>query len=255
MCLIAVAWQALPGTPLVIAANRDEFHARAATAAAPWDDAPQVFGGRDRVQGGGWLAVNAQARRLAAVTNVRRMVPPDPEAPSRGRLVADFARADTGVAGFLDALHDDAPRYAGFNLLLWDGAAMRFATNHPEPSVQPLSPGLHLVSNASLDTPWPKAERLRTAMTDWLALAEPRRTPEPLFEALADRRQAPDAALPDTGVGLAHERMLSPPFIVSPGYGTRASTVVMAHDDGGIDFIERRFDAEGTCVGETHEHL
>jgi uncharacterized protein with NRDE domain len=249
MCLIAVAWQAHPDMPLVMAANRDEFHARRTASAAPWPHAPEVFGGRDLAAGGGWLAVNAPARRLAAVTNVRRMVPPDPNAPSRGQLVADFLTGDTGIADYLERLAPEAARYAGFNLLLWEDATLRFASNHPAFAQQPLSPGVHVVSNASLDTPWPKSCRLRDALQDWLDAGAD--DPEPLLAALADRRPAPDADLPDTGVGHELEKLLSAPFIVSPSYGTRASTVVIIRASGAIDFIERRFDAEGTATGET----
>lgn len=253
MCLIAVAWQVHPDMPLVMAANRDEFHARPTAAAANWPGAPEIFGGRDLSGGGGWLAVNASRRRLAAVTNFRRMVPPDPEAPSRGRLVADFLAATQDLDTFLAQLAPEALRFAGFNLLLQEGDSLRFAGNHPDFETRDLEPGLHVVSNATLNTPWPKSCRLRDALRAWLDAGGA--DPEPLFTALADREAAPDAELPDTGVGQAMERMLSAPFIVSPSYGTRASTIVMVHGDGAINFIERCFDAEGACTGETRERL
>ena len=253
MCLIAVAWQAHPDIPLVMAANRDEFHARPTAAAAPWPQTPEVFGGRDLSGGGGWLAVHAAARRLAAVTNVRRMVPPDPQAPSRGQLVADFLTSEPGIADYLDALAPQAARYAGFNLLLWEGEALRFASNHPDFEQQALGPGVHVVSNASLDTPWPKSCRLREAVQRWLDARSD--DTEALFAALADREPAPDAELPDTGVGYELEKLLSAPFIVSPSYGTRASTVVFVHASGAIDFVERRFDAEGRSTGETRQRI
>lgn len=237
--------------PLVMVANRDEFHARPTAAATSWPDAPEVFGGRDLSGGGGWLAVNATARRLAAVTNVRRMVPPDPSAPSRGQLVAGFLTSEAGINNYLAQLAPEAERYAGFNLLLWEGETLRFASNHPGFEEQALTPGVHVVSNASLDTPWPKSCRLRDALQTWIDKGTD--DAEPLFTALGDRQPAPDADLPDTGVGFDLEKMLSAPFIVSPGYGTRASTIVIVQTSGAIDFIERRFDAEGQPTGETRQ--
>jgi len=246
MCLIGLTWRAQPRRELVLAANRDEFHDRPSAPAAFWDDAPHVFGGRDLRSGGSWLAVSARGR-LAAVTNVRRMIPPIPQAPTRGALVADFVRGDASAAAFAQSLHAHADRYSGFNLLLFDGAELLYVDNHPAFEMARVAPGVHVVSNDQLDTPWPKSLRLKAVLE---------RTAEPaaLFEALADRRPAPDAELPDTGVGPQLERMLSPPFIVSPGYGTRCSTHVRV-GDGAIEFEERRFDAAGRQTGVTRERL
>src|SRR5439155_14318248 len=89
MCLIGFTWQVDPQFDLVVAANRDEFHARPSAPADFWKDAPDLYGGRDLKSGGSWLAVSSRGR-FAAVTNVRRMIPPNPNAPSRGELVAGF---------------------------------------------------------------------------------------------------------------------------------------------------------------------
>jgi uncharacterized protein with NRDE domain len=246
MCLIGVAFREGPEPELVLAANRDEFHERPSAPAAPWLDAPHVFGGRDLKSGGSWLAVSLHGR-LAAVTNVRRMIPPNPQAPTRGALVADFVRGSLGAAQYAQGLRPVAEHYAGFNLLLYDGGELLYVDNHPQFEVARVAPGVHVVSNDQLDTPWPKSLRLQ---------AQLQRTTrrEALFEALMDRRPAADTELPDTGVGLQLERMLSPPFIVSPGYGTRCSTFVrMAL--GTIEFEERRFDAYGHQIGVTRERL
>lgn len=244
MCLIGVAFH--PGRELVLAANRDEFHGRPSAPAGPWPDAPGVFGGRDLRSGGSWLAVAARGR-LAAVTNVRRMVPPRPGAPSRGALVADFVRGDAGAAQYAEGLRAGAMAHSGFNLLLYDGRELLYVDNHPDFEVAAVAPGVHVVSNDQLDTPWPKSLRLKAVLE---------RTTEPaaLFEALADRRPAADAELPDTGVGLALERMLSPPFIASPEYGTRCSSYVRI-GAGAIEFEERRFDSAGRPAGTTRERL
>ncbi|TXH04807.1 MAG: NRDE family protein [Nevskiaceae bacterium] len=250
MCLIALSWRAHPRYELALAANRDEFHHRPTAPAAWWADTPEVFGGRDLSQGGGWLAASRK-RRLAAVTNVRRMVPPDPQSPSRGALVADFMRSTQSAAEFARRLRGRADAYAGFNLLLYDGDTLLYATNHDGFRSERLEPGIHAVSNATLDTPWPKLLRLRGTLQDWSARAQD--DDDTLFAALADDRRADDAELPDTGVGLEMERFLSPPFIRGPHYGTRASSVIRIDGDGVLHFAERRFAANGAPGGETRE--
>ena len=246
MCLIGLTWRPAPQPALVLAANRDEFHDRPSAPAAFWSDAPDVFGGRDLRSGGSWLAVSARGR-VAAVTNVRRMIPPIPQAPTRGALVADFVRGTASAAEFAQSLHAHADAYSGFNLLLFDGRELLYVDNHPAFEMARVTPGVHVVSNDQLDTPWPKALRLQ-------AVLQREADSVPLFDALADRRPARDEELPDTGVGLQLERMLSPPFIVSPGYGTRCSTYVRV-GDGAIEFEERRFDAEGRSSGVTKERI
>ncbi|MGH8442571.1 MAG: NRDE family protein, partial [Nevskiaceae bacterium] len=159
----------------------------------------------------------------------------------------DFVRGGMSAAQFADALAPTAVDYAGFNLLLYDGRELLYVDNHPDYEVARVSPGVHVVSNDQLDTPWPKSLRLQ-------AVLERTQDGAALFEALSDRTPAKDAELPDTGVGPELERMLSPPFIVSPLYGTRCSTVVRI-GDGGIEFEERRFDVVGRPSGVARERL
>lgn len=250
MCLISLSWRAHPRYELVLAANRDEFHDRPTAAAGWWADAPDVFGGRDLSQGGGWLATSRQ-RRLAAVTNVRRMQQPDPNAPSRGALIADFMRSSQSAAEFAKRLRVRSDAYAGFNLLLYDGETLLYATNHDGFHSERLTPGIHAVSNAALDTPWPKLVHLRECMSAWTTQAQT--DDDALFSALANDRIAADEALPDTGVGLELERFLSPAFIRGPQYGTRASSVIALGTDGLLQFNERRFGPGGAPAGETRE--
>jgi len=258
MCLIALSWQAHPRFELALVANRDEFHGRPTTPAAPAADDPAVFGGRDALQGGGWLQVH-RAGRLAAVTNVR-VGPPRAMAPrSRGALVHDVVR-DPGAARA--SLPAQAADYGPFNLLAWDGATLEFAGNHPGFHRTKVAPGLHALSNADLDTPWPKVRLAQDALARWLddpAVARGASDGEApdvdaLFAALADVRTAVDAHLPDTGVGLELERRLSAPFILGDAYGTRCSTVVLV-DAGAIHFHERRFGPGGTYAGQVRRTL
>lgn len=261
MCLIALAWNARPGLPLALIANRDEFHARP-TAPAGFDpDAPDVYGGRDLVQGGSWLQASAR-RRLAAVTNVRAGLAPDGAPRSRGWLVRDFVRGDMSAEAFAHGLSRTASEYGWFNLLLWDGDALWFASNHPAYAAAPVAPGLHAMSNGAFDAPWPKSTGATGTLQHWLDATADDPAPAlmdaaklaPLFAGLRDTQAAPDGALPDTGVGLALERRLSPAFILDATYGTRCTSVVLADADG-LCFNERRFDAEGLPAGMPRNHL
>lgn len=249
MCLIALAWQTHAAYPLVLAANRDEFHHRPTAPAAFWPDAPTVFGGRDLSQHGSWLAM-ARNGRIAAVTNVRRMVPPNPHAPSRGMLVADFVGGERSAMDYAAHLAGGAALFSGFNLLLIDHSAALYVTNQPSYRIEALRPGVHALSNASLNTPWPKLRRLRDGLSTWVAREQT--DFDALFGLLRDERPADAAELPDTGVGAEMERFLSPPFIRGAHYGTRSSTV-LSLADGHARFRERCYDAAGALCGEADE--
>lgn len=252
MCLIALRWR-LPGARLLLASNRDEFHARPTDAADWWpaEGGVRLYGGRDRQSGGSWLAATADGR-IAAVTNIRRMQPSPPDAPSRGALVADFCRGQLSPLAHAEALADTASRYAGFNLLLCDGEELVYASNGDGFHCTALAPGVHTLSNADLDTPWPKTERLRAALAAASAMDL---DSEALFAALADDRPAADEALPDTGVGLDMERRLSPPFIRGRDYGTRASTLLQLAEHGELHIEERRYGPDGVPIGRSRARL
>lgn len=254
MCLIAVAWQHHPRYGLALIANRDEAHARPTAPAGVDPERDDVFGGRDLLAGGSWLQVSTRGR-LAAVTNVR--VGRDPEAAprSRGALVRDFVRGDDTSAQFMARLMPVAAEHGRYNLLAWDGTALVFASNHPQATTAPVSPGVHAMSNGAFDAAWPKSGHATRALRGWLDSAASRReldaaSIEPLFGALADTMPAPDASLPDTGVGLEMERWLSPPFVRGERYGTRCSTVVL-EGEGTIVFAERRYGPDGVPQGDS----
>lgn len=247
MCLIALAWRAHPRYPLIVVANRDEFHDRPAAPLAEWPDAPGLYGGRDLRAGGAWLALGAGGR-LAAVTNVREPPPPSAGLRSRGALATGFLRGAMPAPVAAQGLMAEAAGFGAFNLLLSDGESLSYASNRPEPRWQPVAPGVHGLSNAGLNTPWPKTLRLRAALQAWLDQGQTEL--EPLFGALADTRTPDDAELPDTGVGLAMERLLAPPFIRSARYGTRASSVVLVGPEG-WRFEERRFGPDGLALGRS----
>lgn len=250
MCLIALAWKVHPRYPLAMIANRDERHARPTAPAGRDPDHCDVFGGRDLVQGGGWLMVSSRGR-MAAVTNMRVGLNPELAPLSRGALVRGFAAGNASAENYLDALAADAPRYGRFNLLAWDGTTLAFATNHPRFATRILEPGIHAMSNGALDATWPKGTHATQALSHWLRASPDEATDmADLFHALADTMEAPDALLPDTGVGLELERALSPPFLRGETYGTRCSTIVLAAPDE-ITFLERRFAPNAVPAGET----
>jgi uncharacterized protein with NRDE domain len=247
MCLAVVALDAHPRYPLVVAANRDEFHARPTAAASWWDEG--WLAGRDLEAGGTWLGVTRNGR-LALLTNVRDPARHDPSAPSRGALVTRLLADASAPAEALAAAIADAAAHNGFNLLVAQRDEAHWGSNRGG-APKALEPGVHGLSNALLDTPWPKVVRTKEALARWCARAA--NDAEPLLEALADRAIPPDDALPATGVTLEWERLLSAPFIVSERYGTRSSTVVTLGRDGLVSFVERSFDPAGAFAGEVRE--
>ena len=249
MCLILIAWQAHPDYPLVVAANRDEFFARPTAAAAFWPDAPQVLAGRDLEAGGTWLGASRQ-RRFAAVTNYREGGRQRVDARSRGALVADFLTSRASPVAYLTQLETAAAEYNGFNLVVGDGESLAYYSNRGDGQPRWLKPGLYGLSNHLLDTPWPKLASAKAAFAAAL-LALPRQ--ELFLDLLADQEIVPDTHLPETGVPLAWERILSAVFVRSENYGTRASTLLTIDRDGRTTLLERSFDAAARASGEVCE--
>jgi uncharacterized protein with NRDE domain len=245
MCLIAFAHDVGPYA-LVLAANRDELHARPTARAATWSDAPDVFGGRDLEQHGTWLGLS-RAGRLAAVTNVRSGTPRSGPR-SRGDLCAHFLRGDEPAAEFAARVARDRDSYGPFNVVVRAGMRMFYASSLFA-EARELEPGIYGVSNAALDVPWPKVVRAKQALTEALAL-DTESLVARLFAMLAERTQAPDVELPHTGVPLEIERFLSAAFLAAPAYGTRASTVVVWKKTGEVTFEERAFGQGGAPEGE-----
>lgn len=246
MCLILIARDCHPRYRLILAANRDEFHDRPTTPAAFWPQAPGVLAGRDLRGGGTWLGVT-RSGRLAAVTNYRDPSSLRADAPSRGALVSDFLTGRSGSRQYLTALAKKGGDYNGFNLVVWDGDALCWYANRGTP-METVPPGIHGISNALLNTDWPKVDLGTRLMKRWIDSSE-RPDIEAGFALLGDRTPASDHRLPRTGVGLAWERLLSPMFITNPVYGTRASTLVLVNRSGGIELAERSFGPDGKPAG------
>jgi uncharacterized protein with NRDE domain len=244
VCLLVVAWQCTPGYRLVLAGNRDEFHDRPAAAAGWWDEA--TLGGRDLRAGGSWLGAQ-RSGRFAVVTNYREPLEEGRGPRSRGELVTAYLAGSDSPESFAHSLSARGRHYGGFNLLIGSPDALVYVSNRDR-GPETLAPGVYGLSNHLLDTLWPKLRRTRQRFEALLPAGAP--TTE-LLQILADREPAADGDLPETGIGPEWERLLSAPFIVSPRYGTRCSTVIRLTEDGEMDFTERRFDASGDCTGES----
>ena len=247
MCLIAFALDAHPDYALVLAANRDEFYDRPTAPAHFWEEAPGLLAGRDERAGGTWLGIS-RTGRFAALTNVRAPDRRRENAPSRGALVTDFIRDDCPPMPFMQALAETADRYNGFNLLAGTFPAgqaptLVHFTNHTDDPPRAVRPGLHGLSNATLNTDWPKVTRSKARLQR--LLDEDRVSSKALLELLNDRAPAPEEALPATGMPHEWERALSSVFIQAEGYGTRSSTALLIGRKGEVAFVERSFE-EGT---------
>lgn len=238
MCLIVFAWQVVPGTPLIVAANRDEFYDRPALPAGWWDDHPGVYAGRDLQGGGTWLGITSDGR-FSALTNIRAPSEKQADAPSRGALVANYLSGRAGAQEYVAEVTGHAHRFNGFNLLVGDGRQLIWFSNRKPDDPRngkPLAPGIYGLSNDALDSPWPKVVRTKAQFASLLCQGAPQ---DAFFEMLTDTSRASDCRLPKTGVGMEMERLLSAVLIESPTYGTRTSTVVQLDEHNGAVLRER----------------
>jgi uncharacterized protein with NRDE domain len=257
MCLLVLAWRCHPRYRLVVAANRDEFHARPAAGLAAWGDYPDIVGGRDLQANGAWLAVDVRGR-FGIVTNFREFGRRRRAAPSRGGLIPGYLGAGAGPADYLQSLETDAPGYAGFNLLLSDAESLWYASNRADTFARALAPGIYGLSNEFLDTPWPKLVRVRAAfraLLDSPLARDAHALSAQLFALLADREPAPPDTVPPGDLSPEWARKLSAPFVLDPEYGTRCSTVLTIADTGTLTIAERRFGPDGSLVAETERVL
>lgn len=252
MCLAIIASNVLADWPLIVLANRDELHSRPTLAASPWSDAETILAGRDLSAGGTWLGITTQGR-IALLTNYREPGQHDPQAPSRGQLTDGYLRGDDSPQAYARSLQAYGNRYNGFNLMLADTSGLWYCSNRGQEKIQPLDNGVAGISNASLNTPWPKLTRTRVAVSDHLTQVGVTGAPnaEMLFDIMQDTRSASIDELPDTGVGPDREKLLGSPFIKNERYGTRCTTLILKRSNGMVRFHEKRFDAQGLIVGES----
>ncbi|HEX4842216.1 MAG TPA: NRDE family protein [Limnobacter sp.] len=261
MCLAALAIDAHPDWPLLVLANRDEFHHRPSAPLHVWPNTqPALLAGKDLQSGGTWLGVNAQGH-FALLTNVRNnALNRGDAAPSRGQLV-------------VDALHGLLPQpqqantYSGFNLIAGrllnahGGVDVKLECYSNQgatvPFALPLGNGVHVLSNGHLNEAWPKAKQLKLAV-EQLAAQPPisgdrlnwHGLEEHAVTALGSTMLAKDEELPNTGVPHEWEKMLSAVKIVSPVYGTRSSALLALQADGLLHFTEWTYTTTGAVAGK-----
>jgi uncharacterized protein with NRDE domain len=246
MCLVVIAFDADPDWPLLLAANRDEFHARPAREADWWPEDAGILGGRDLLAGGSWLAVHRDGR-FATVTNYRDAAPRREKLRSRGDLVMGFLRSSGSPMEYLASI--DGAAYDGFNLLAGNAEELGYLSNQVSEPCR-LEPGIYGIANGRLDSPCDKVRRSKARVRRLLA-------DETVGEAsllclLGDRERAPAADVSPGRLPFASAHATTAPFIVLPEFGTRCSTVITVDRNRQYSFLERRFNQLGEATGETH---
>jgi uncharacterized protein with NRDE domain len=240
MCLILFAYKAHPKYKLVIAANRDEFYARPTLPAHFWSENGNILAGKDLEAGGTWLGIS-KTRKISLLTNYRDLSNIKANAPSRGHLVSNFLESDTDAKTYLKKIEESGDQYNGFNIISGDWNDLFYYGNYQK-GVHEIKPGIHGLSNALLDTEWPKVTKGKRELE--AILKGDGFLDETLFELLYDNELAADEKLPETGVGYEKEKMLSPKFIKSPNYGSRCSTVLIVDNNDNATFSERTYSPE-----------
>jgi uncharacterized protein with NRDE domain len=240
MCTVLFAIDQHPKYKLIVAANRDEFLARPTAPLDWWKDNPNILAGRDLQGGGTWMGI-AKNGRFATLTNYREIPQTQDDAPTRGTLVYDFLEGEMTPATYLGTLQESGQIYNGFNLVFGVGSDWIHYSNRDKTSTV-LAAGIHGVSNALLNTPWPKIAKGKNDLA--AALQSDTIDPTQLLTILNDSTIHPDELLPDTGIGLEWERVLSSIKIVSPKYGTRVSTAILVDHENQVTYLERTYPDE-----------
>jgi uncharacterized protein with NRDE domain len=241
VCLILFAYQVHNEYNLIVAANRDESYHRATAPAHFWEDNPDILAGRDLEKMGTWMGVTTGGR-FAALTNYRNPQEVSNGKRSRGELVADALKYNGNIKSYMEHLVMNKDLYPGYNLLAGDNNELFYYSNIGE-KLQKVEPGIYGVSNHLLNTNWPKVQKGKKGLSTIIS-GRQEDFVEQLLALLQNADRAPDELLPNTGVSLEWERMLSPLFIKSEDYGTRSSTVLLMSDKE-IKYVERVFSPDG----------
>lgn len=244
MCLLTFAYKSHPKYDLILAGNRDEFYKRPTRSAQFWteENYPDILAGKDLKGGGTWLGVRNDGR-WATLTNLRNPSLQKKNPPTRGELVLNYLKLNTSAAQYLKTISPTAEKYNGFNLLLWDEQGLYHFANQTKEVTQ-LEPGIYGLSNALLDTPWPKVTRAKQKMSKIVESETIHK--ERIFDLLTDQQRAADTELPLTGIPKEAERAVSSIFIKTENYGSRCSTVLLIDKEGNIDFTERTYKSGST---------
>jgi len=244
MCLIFLSYKQHKNYPLIILANRDEFYNRPTLAADYWKENPNILAGKDLEGGGTWMGITKNGY-LAMLTNYRDIANIKPNAPTRGKLVSDYLVGEFDPKEYLKALSKTGSSYNGYSLIVGSFNDPWYYSNYGNKIAQ-LGTGLYGLSNALLDSKWPKIESGKADLAP--LLAEATLDKEALFNVMINQQQAKDNDLPATGLPLEKERAISSRFIAIEGYGTRCTTLIMVDENGKVDFTERQY--ENGTTGE-----
>ncbi len=253
MCLIVFAYKVHKKYSLILAANRDEFFNRPTAALNVWEDSPEIIAGRDLKEGGTWMGFNRQGR-FAALTNVRNPSSIKLNSRSRGDLIAPFLSSDVDPFSYLKDVKSRIEDYNGFNLLAGDTNDLFFISTTDKKIIK-IFPGVHAVSNHTINTPWVKVEKVKEGLNKMIENRQIKESQADnlnisdiesyLYTMMKNREPASDEALPDTGVGIELERQLSSVFVSMPGYGTRSTSVVLLDIEGNLTFSETTWSENG----------
>jgi uncharacterized protein with NRDE domain len=240
MCLIVFSYKKYDDYPFVLATNRDESYFRPTEAAHVWKTSPKILAGKDLKEGGTWLGLSENGR-FAALTNHRQMSDIKEDTISRGIIVKDFLLSEGNPREYLAELQRNGDKFNGFNLIAGTFDDLYYMSNKKE-GIFEVQPGNHALSNAFLNTPWPKTEQSLNAFEKIL---EPKGAPdkEKLFNMLLNDKRYPIEMLPDTGLSKEAEKAVSSVFIETENYGTRSSTLVIVDKGKKVHFAERTYDA------------
>lgn len=234
MCLIAFAWDCHAKYKLIIAANRDEFYERPSAQASFWKDSPNIFAGRDLLAAGTWMGISKNGK-LGALTNYRDVKDIRKDSRSRGDIIPRFLAENNDPKTFTEKLNSYSSEYNGFNFLASDFKTMTHYSNY-QGKLNKIDPGIHGLSNAFLNTPWPKVNSLKESFRKEISK---KFTHEQIFNLLSNEDTYDESRLPRTGVPLEWEKALSAVCIRSEKYGTCSSTVITVSRTGEVDFSER----------------
>jgi uncharacterized protein with NRDE domain len=242
MCLILFAYNTHPNYKLILTANRDEFYARPTEQAHFWPENPNILAGKDLQAGGTWIGVSKKGK-LAALTNYRDPANINPDAPSRGALTLNFLNSDLSAKEYLFQIEQNGLQYNGFNLLLMDETGL-WCYDNVNRTILQVPNGVHGLSNATLNTPWPKTVSAKQQLTELLKVESIEKAA--LVEMMENKTTAPDEILPKTGVPYQWEKLLSARFIESESYGSRITTVITISNSGEITFLEKTHSINGS---------
>lgn len=246
MCILFIAKNQHPDYPLILCANRDEFHKRP-TQNMHWWPNSDLLAGKDLQAGGTWLGINQQ-KNIAALTNFRRVGYDKPDAKSRGELAIKALKSSSHTLE--QELINTHQHYNGFNLLFGNIHQLQ-VFNSVENKTQQITDGFHSICNGALDDIWPKMKTGINKLEQHIGSHQALHT-DGLFEMMRDETKADIAKLPNTGVGDCWEVFLSSIFIRSEDYGTRSTCIITVDKNEHIEIFEQSYHADGEASPRQH---